>query len=248
MRTIIGSKVDVEIRCQGPKLVSEPKLVQLSFAVFPPNRHISPPISGRVSAMPTRDDAATIQLKIRIKEPLRASIEEDAEARGVTMNAVINDRLEQSFREDARSRDLREALALALGANVAAVTLAIGLAIRHVVKWAPLPPNTDLFSDPFIFEQAVAAISTVIESVRPPGDAAVLPGGGDYVATGAEAAAEQWRRLGQDVGAQVCWEIADYPERLGPWGSSIRDWLGPDAIERIRTKVVAFYGTTRGAS
>ena len=39
------------------------------------------------------------------------------------MNAAINDRLEQSFREDARWRDLREALALALGADVAAVTL-----------------------------------------------------------------------------------------------------------------------------
>ena len=224
-------------------------MVQLSLAgslhtaIFP-----SPTFQKGVSAMPTRDDAATVQLKIRIKEPLRATIEEDAEARGVTMNAIINDRLEQSFREDARSRDLREALALALGADVAAVTLAIGLAIRHVVKWASLPPNTDLFSDPFIFEQAVAAISTVIESVRPPGDAAVLPGGGDYVPTGAEAAAEQWRRLGPDVGAQVCWEIADYPERLGPWGSSIRDWLGPDAIERIRTKVAAFYGATRGAS
>jgi hypothetical protein len=201
-----------------------------------------------MSAMPTRDDAATVQLKIRMKEPLRAAIEEDAEARGVTMNAAIIDRLEQSFREDARSRDLREALALALGADVAALTLAIGLAIRDVVNWASLPPDTNLFSDPFIFEQAAAALSTVVESVRPPGDAAVLPGGGDYVPAGAEAAAEQWRRLGPDVGAQVCWEIADYPERLGPWGSSIREWLGPDAIERIRTKVAAFYGVTRGAS
>ena len=53
-------------------------------------------------------------------------------------------------------------------------------------------------------------------------------------------------RFGPNVGAQVCREIADYPERLGPWGSSIRDWLGPDAIERIRAKVTAFYGPRSG--
>ena len=34
------------------------------------------------------------------------------------------------------------------------------------------------------------------------------------------------------------------PERLGSQGSSIRDWLGPDAISirRIRVKVAAFHG------
>jgi hypothetical protein len=198
--------------------------------------------------MPIRDDAATVQLKIRIKEPLRAAIERDAEAHGVTMNTVINDRLEQSFRQEARSRgaerDLRETLALALGADVAAVTLAVGLAMRDVVNWCSLPPETNLLSNAFIFAQAAAAISTVIESVKPDGDAAAPPGGyymPPRADAGVDAAAEQWRTLGPNVGAQVCWEIADYPERLGPWGSSIRDWLGPEAIERIRAKVAAFY-------
>jgi hypothetical protein len=191
--------------------------------------------------MPTRDEAATTQVKIRIKEPLRAAIEADAEARGVTMNAVINDRLERSFRADARLSDLRETLALALGADVAGLTLAIGLATRDVVKWPALGPKPSLLSNAFIFDQAAAAIGTVIESVKPVGDAAVLPGG-DHVPPGAEAAAEQWHTLGRDVGRQVCWEIAEYPERLGPWGSSIREWLGGDAIERIRAKVANLFG------
>jgi hypothetical protein len=186
-----------------------------------------------------RDEAATAQLKIRIKEPLRAAIENDAAARGVTMNAVINDRLEQSFRNNARSRDLRETLALALGAEVAAVTMAIGLAIRDVVTWARLRPNINLLSDAFLFEQAVTAILRVTDCLKPDGDAA-LPNGGD-APLGEEASAEQWRTLGPNVGAQVCWEIADYPERLGPWGSSIRDWLGADAIARIRTRLEEFY-------
>src|SRR6516164_278243 len=127
-------------------------------------------MSRGLNAMRRRDDAATVQLKIRIKEPLRAAIEKDADARGVTMNAAVNDRLEQSFHEDARSRDLREALALALGAEVAAVTLAMGLAIRDVVRWATLPQRTGLLSNAFIFNQAMAAVSTVIENVTPVGD------------------------------------------------------------------------------
>ena len=193
-----------------------------------------------------RDEAATAQLKIRIKEPLRAAIEDDAAARGVTMNAVINDRLEQSFRKDARSRDLRETLALALGAEVAAVTMAIGLAIRDVVTWARLPPNINLLSDAFLFEQAVTAISRVTDSLRPDGDPAALPGGGDAPLGGElEASAEQWRTLGPNVGAQICWEIAEYPKRLGPWGSSIRDWLGAEAIARIRARIVETYFATR---
>jgi hypothetical protein len=106
-----------------------------------------------------RPDLATnwwdeaVQLKIRIKEPLRAAIEEDADTGGVTMNAAINDRLEQSFREDARSRKLREALALALGADVAAVTFAIGLPIRDVVKWPSPPPKTGLHSNASIVNE-----------------------------------------------------------------------------------------------
>jgi hypothetical protein len=194
-----------------------------------------------MNAMPTRDDAAAVQVKIRIKEPLRAAIEADAEARGVTMNAAINDRLERSFQEDARSRDLREAFALALGADVAGFTLAIGLAIRDVVKWPALGPKPSLFRNSFIFEQVVAAILTIIDILRPAANAAALPGGDD-VPSGAEEAVEQLQTLGRNIGGETCWEIADYPERLGPWGSAIRDWLGPDAIERIRAKVVAFYG------
>jgi hypothetical protein len=190
--------------------------------------------------MPQRDDAATVQLKVRVREALRSAIEGDAEARGLTMNAAINGRLEQSFREELRSRDLRDAFALALGADVAGLTLAIGLAIRDVAKWPSFPLGVNPLSDAFLFNQAVAAILTVIDIVKPDGDAA-LPPGGEHAPPGAEAVLEQWRTLGPNVGAQVCQEIADYPERLGPWGSSIRDWLGPDAIQRIRAKVAAFY-------
>jgi hypothetical protein len=52
--------------------------------------------------MRAREEAQTAQLKIRIKEPLRAAIERDAARRGVTMNVAINDRLEKSFSDEDR--------------------------------------------------------------------------------------------------------------------------------------------------
>jgi hypothetical protein len=45
----------------------------------------------------TRPDTAYVTLRLRIKEPLRAEIERAAAARGVSMNAEMQRRLEASF-------------------------------------------------------------------------------------------------------------------------------------------------------
>jgi hypothetical protein len=53
----------------------------------------------------TRDDAATVQLKLRIKEPLRAMIEREATRRGLSMNAEAEDRIEQAYRDEQAHRE-----------------------------------------------------------------------------------------------------------------------------------------------
>ena len=50
--------------------------------------------------MPERTKSDTVQLKVRMKEPLRAALEEASERRGVSMNAEIVQRLERSFTEE----------------------------------------------------------------------------------------------------------------------------------------------------
>ena len=47
-----------------------------------------------------RAKSATIDLKVRMKEPLRACIEEAAREHGVSMNAEIVNRLARTFREE----------------------------------------------------------------------------------------------------------------------------------------------------
>ncbi len=51
--------------------------------------------------MAERARSDTIQLKARMKEPLRAKLEEAAETKGVSLNAEMIHRLEQSFSDDA---------------------------------------------------------------------------------------------------------------------------------------------------
>ena len=52
----------------------------------------------------SRDEAATVQFSLRLKEPLRARLEEQARRRGVSLNNEMIDRLSRSFDADERSR------------------------------------------------------------------------------------------------------------------------------------------------
>jgi Arc-like DNA binding domain len=47
--------------------------------------------------MAGRDEATPVQIKLRMKEPLRAMLEESARERGISMNAELVRRLERSF-------------------------------------------------------------------------------------------------------------------------------------------------------
>jgi hypothetical protein len=177
------------------------------------------------------------QFNTRLRPSLKKALDADAQANGRSLSEEIEFRLERSFSEEARARDLREMLALALGAEVAALTLTIGLALRDVVRWAQ-PSHINLLSNAFLHHQGREAILRIIDIVKPHGDPMALPGGGDTL-PGTEASAKQWRALGPTVGTEMWWRIVGHPEHLGPWGSSIQEWLGPDVIERIRAEVEA---------
>jgi hypothetical protein len=49
--------------------------------------------------MARRDEAQTVQVGLRVKEPLRVLLEESARERGISMNAEIVRRLERSFEQ-----------------------------------------------------------------------------------------------------------------------------------------------------
>ena len=125
--------------------------------------------------MAKRDQRALVQLKVRMREPLRARVEEDAKRRGVSINAEIVDRLERSF---DRQGLLSEVLSLEFGKELAGVLMLLGAAMifadcfhrtsrettlrepKGAWTWAP---------DADAYDQAVQAAVTVLEAVRPEG-------------------------------------------------------------------------------
>jgi Arc-like DNA binding domain len=70
-------------------------------------------------AMPERDEDAYAQLKFRVKERLRAALEQAAKQRGISMNAEIVLRLEQSFERQSELKINLDELRSRLNAVVA---------------------------------------------------------------------------------------------------------------------------------
>ena len=57
-----------------------------------------------------RPKSATVDLKVRMKEPLRAKIETAARMRGVSLNNEVVQRLTLSFEREGAEKDRREAI------------------------------------------------------------------------------------------------------------------------------------------
>lgn len=173
-------------------------------------------------------------LTTRITDDIRTKLDAAAGAAGRSLSQEIEMRLESSFQAEGQ---LREALELTLGPQVAALVLLIGFAMRDTARWPGRPFSpVKLLSEPFLFAQAAAAATKVLDALKPDDDPDARPFA-DVQGAPPEMI-EQWTNLGRNVGSQVCFEIAN---RLGPWTSTIRDWLGPDAVERMGAKAAVTF-------
>jgi len=109
-----------------------------------------------------KSKTATIQLKVRMKEPLRAAIARAAKARGVSLNAEVVSRLEQSWNEDAaRTLDFGDSQ-----------TLGVMRALAAAKTMAEMTTGKDAYSDSQTAEIAFEANSRVLDaffSARPGG-------------------------------------------------------------------------------
>ena len=117
----------------------------------------------------TRDQ---IQINVRMREGLRAKLEQSAKKNYESLNREIVDRLEHSFdRQDL----LVEALTLAYGGQVAGRLMMIGQAMQQAGRMAAMavdPRNSfdQWVRDPFAYRQAMEAAKIVLFELRPEGD------------------------------------------------------------------------------
>ena len=113
--------------------------------------------------MAPRDRTAVVQLKTRLREPLRARLEAGAKRRGVTLNTEIVDRLEQSFaKEDAF--DGPEMLNMARLMAAAFIRGGQqGAHARQHPEWTP----SEWVHDKICYQTAVRAVMKALAAAQP---------------------------------------------------------------------------------
>ena len=128
--------------------------------------------------MAQRKRTATIQLKVRMKEPVRGQLEKAAKARGVSMNAEIGKRLERSFEIEDR---LGGPQLINLIETIASVMKLTGEYAALFESGNVMKRGEWLFL-PYAFDQAVEAAKFVMGHHRPPGEIVVPKYKGSIVA------------------------------------------------------------------
>jgi hypothetical protein len=117
-----------------------------------------------------RDKTSLVQLKIRMRESLRARLEEEASFRGVSINAEAIDRLAYTF---DRGDLLTQVVTLAFGERLGGLLIALGLAMAAAAATAPpeqgrrILQGADWTSDPTAYDAAVFAATVLLDCGRP---------------------------------------------------------------------------------
>lgn len=114
--------------------------------------------------MSSRPESATIQLKVRMKESLRRQIDSSARARGISLNADVVKRLEESFLPAER---LFDEPILTVVAQLVGASFATGgqLAARRLGH--PEWKADEWMQDPSAFRSALTAAFAALAGLAP---------------------------------------------------------------------------------
>ena len=147
--------------------------------------------------MAEREQYAVVELKVRVKEPLRDRIEAAARDRGVSMNAEVISRLERSF---ARENDVADAFG---GKRLFSFMQSIAAAMRQAgeIAAASTRPNIVItdppwLTEPHAFDQAAKAGRVVMEAFLPPVNTSPMP---SFPAGGGEASLHERKVLIEEL-------------------------------------------------
>src|SRR5262245_24650139 len=122
--------------------------------------------------MAKRKSTDQVQLNVRMREGLRAKLEQSARKNDESLNREIVDRLERSFdRQDL----LVEALTLTYGKHIAGLIMAAGRAMEDAGRLAAFATDPRASAGrwvdmPFAYREATLAAAMVLGAFRPPGE------------------------------------------------------------------------------
>jgi hypothetical protein len=173
--------------------------------------------------MAKRKNTDQVQINVRMREGLRAKLEQSAKKNYESLNREIVDRLERSFdRQDL----LVDALTLTYGEHVAGLLMAVGRAMEEAGKMGvfasnPWTPSRDNWADvPLAYREATIAATLVLRALRPPGEPTPPH----------PKAVKLFPRLVENMGADVSARLVDAikgkaPPDLRSWASTVRGLL-----------------------
>ena len=149
--------------------------------------------------MAPREQSATIQLKIRMKEPLRAALEKAAQERGVSLNSEAVKRLELSFEEQKRESLIAAQAAGGVYASFGGLdTFTIMRLLANVINSLEVTSKTSWRGDPKAFAVVRRACNSILELFRPGQELRISD---STLASGA--AATEAEHLGSEVADRV---------------------------------------------
>jgi hypothetical protein len=120
--------------------------------------------------MAKREQSDTVQLNLRIKEPIRQKIEESARDHGVSMNAEMVDRIQKSFDIDGTIGDIFGSSQIFGIMKIIASTMNEMGRSEYYRSQRALDLGDRWLSDPYAYDEAMGAAVRVLEALRPKGE------------------------------------------------------------------------------
>ena len=111
-----------------------------------------------------------IQVNLRVSDELREKLIEASDARGVSMNKEINDRLERTFEDDTFVGSGKENAALLGVLNVVASAMTAAGQAAGFFSTYTFEGAQKWLDDAFAFDRAIDAAIVVLDASRPPGE------------------------------------------------------------------------------
>lgn len=113
--------------------------------------------------MVQRKKSATVDVGLRVKEPMRAALDRSAKKRGISLNAEIVDRLERSLHEDQNLSGPKAARIAHMMSSMFGYTGSVEARARFGHAW-----NDDRWvDDPDCYTRAAAGVVSTLASMVP---------------------------------------------------------------------------------
>jgi hypothetical protein len=176
-------------------------------------------------------------LTMRLRDATRIALEESAAANQRSLSEECEARLEYSLRDQ---RLFDEAIDTECGQGTAGILALLREVIKRVASDC-LPfagtPGATWMMHPVTYDQAVKAINLALETLRPPGDPNRVTAGDLIWSEGLDPGS--WTRAGEIRAALMLHAVTD-PDHafagFGPRAKPLAEKLGPELVDRIRTK------------